>query len=172
MVTDTAPGLALGMEKAEGDVMRRKPRNANDSVFSDGAGRDMIMQGLIMGIIVILSYFIGEYIETGVWRIAQSADGISMAFLTLNFIEMFHAISMRSQRNSIFKMGNVNWWLVAAFIFSTVLNLGVLYIPFFANIFGFTSISLLELAIAFGLALLIIPIIEITKLIERKHRKE
>lgn len=58
MVTDTAPGLALGMEKAEGDVMRRKPRNANDSVFSDGAGRDMIMQGIIMGIIVILSYFI------------------------------------------------------------------------------------------------------------------
>lgn len=172
MVTDSAPGLALGMEKAEGDVMRRKPRNAKDSIFSNGAGRDMIIQGLVMGILVVLSYFIGEYMENGVWRLVASEDGMSMAFLTMNFIEMFHAVCMRSQRNSIFTMKTMNWWLVGAFALTTIFTLGVIYIPFFVNIFGFTTISLVEFLTAFGLAFLIVPVIEITKLIEKKINKK
>lgn len=171
MVTDSAPGLALGMENAEGDVMRRKPRKSDDSVFSDGAGRDMIIQGLVMGFLVVLSYFIGEYIESGVWKLSNSGDGMSMAFLTMNFIEMFHAVCMRSQRNSIFTMKNMNWWLAGAFALTTIFTLGVIYIPFFVNIFGFTSISFIEFITAFGLAFLIVPIIEITKFIERKFQK-
>lgn len=168
MVTDSAPGLALGMEKAEGDIMNRKPRNSSDTVFSNGAGRDMIIQGLIMGILVVLSFFIGEYMETGIWKLGPSKDGISMAFLTINFVEVFHAICMRSQRHSIFTMKTMNWWLLGAFILTTAFTLGVIYIPFFVNLFGFTSISLIEFFIAFGLAFLIIPIIEMTKLIEMK----
>ncbi len=167
MVTDSAPGLALGMEKAEGDIMRKKPRSADESVFSDGAGRDMIVQGLIMGALVVLSYFIGEYIESGVWRLAVSGDGMSMAFLTMNFSEMFHAVCMRSQKKSIFTLKTMNWWLVGAFILTTIFTLGVIYIPFFVNLFGFTSISFKEFITAFGLAFLIVPIIEITKLIGR-----
>ncbi len=172
MVTDSTPGLALGMEKAEDDVMKRKPRNADDSVFSDGAGRDMIVQGLVMGLLVVLSYFIGEYMESGVWGIMESGEGMSMAFLTMNFIEMFHAVCMRSQRNSIFTMKTMNWWLIGAFVLTTGITLGVIYIPFFVKIFGFTSISLAEFLTAFGLAFLIVPIIELTKLVERKLKKE
>lgn len=172
MVTDSAPGLALGMEKAEGDIMKRKPRKSNESVFSNGAGRDMIIHGLIMGFLVVLSFFIGEYMENGVWRLAESGDGMSMAFLTMNFIEMFHAVCMRSQRNSIFKMRHMNWWLLGAFILTTMFTLGIIYIPFFVKLFGFTSISFVEFITAFGLAFLIVPIIEITKLIERKISKE
>ncbi|MCI8833169.1 MAG: cation-translocating P-type ATPase [Clostridia bacterium] len=172
MVTDSAPGLALGMEKAEGDIMKRKPRKSNEGVFSNGAGRDMIIHGLIMGFLVVLSFFIGEYMETGVWRLAESGDGMSMAFLTMNFIEMFHAVCMRSQRNSIFRMRHMNWWLLGAFILTTIFTLGIIYIPFFVNLFGFTSISFIEFLTAFGLAFLIVPIIEITKLIEKKINKE
>lgn len=172
MVTDSAPGLALGMEKAEGDIMKRKPRKSNEGVFSDGAGRDMIIHGLIMGFLVVLSFFIGEYMETGVWRLTESRDGMSMAFLTMNFIEMFHAVCMRSQRNSIFKMRHMNWWLLGAFILTTIFTLGIIYIPFFVNLFGFTSISFIEFITAFGLAFLIVPIIEITKLIEKRFRKK
>lgn len=172
MVTDSAPGLALGMEKAEGDIMKRKPRKSNEGVFSNGAGRDMIIHGLIMGFLVVLSFFIGEYMETGVWRLAESGDGMSMAFLTMNFIEMFHAVCMRSQRNSIFKMRHMNWWLLGAFILTTIFTLGIIYIPFFVNLFGFTSISFIEFITAFGLAFLIVPIIEITKLIEKRINKE
>lgn len=172
MVTDSAPGLALGMEKAEGDIMKRKPRKSNEGVFSNGAGRDMIIHGLIMGFLVVLSFFIGEYMETGVWRLAESGDGMSMAFLTMNFIEMFHAVCMRSQRNSIFKMRHMNWWLLGAFILTTIFTLGIIYIPFFVNLFGFTSISFIEFITAFGLAFLIVPIIEITKLIEKRINKD
>ena len=169
MVTDSTPGLALGMEKAEGNLMKRKPRPANEGVFSDGAGLDMIIQGVIMAAIVIASFFIGEYMQNGVWRIAESADGVTMAFLTANFIEMFHAIAMRSQKHSIFTLKSFNFWLLGAFILTTVLTLIVIYVPFFANIFEFTKISFKEFLVAFGLAFSIIPIIEILKLFNKKY---
>ena len=172
MITDSAPGLSLGVEKAEGDIMKRKPRATNESVFSNGAGFDMMWQGIIMAILVVLSFFIGQHVELGHFGIFESADGMSMAFLTMNFIEMFHAVCMRSQRGSIFKLKNINWWMLWAFIGTTITTLGVIYIPFFVKIFGFTSISLKELAIAFGLAFLIVPIIEVVKFFERKMREK
>lgn len=148
--------------------MSRKPRSAGEGVFSDGAGLDMVVQGVIMAVIVILSFFLGEYLESGAWRLAESQDGITMAFLTANFIEMFHAIAMRSQKNSIFKMKTFNYWLLGAFLLTTFLTLIVIYVPFFANIFGFTHISLKEFLTAFGLAFSIIPIIEILKMFKKK----
>ena len=172
MVTDSAPGLALGTEKAEGNIMERKPRPTNDSVFSDGAGIDMIWQGLVMAVLVIASFFIGQHLELGYFGIFESADGMSMAFLTMNFVEIFHAICMRSQRNSIFKLKTMNWWLLGAFALSTILTMGVIYIPFFSKLFKFTSISFVELAVAMGLAFAIIPIIEIVKFFQRKCKKK
>ena len=171
MVTDSTPGLALGTEKAEGNIMKRKPRPTKDSVFSGGAGVDMIFQGLLMAALVILSFFIGQHVELGYFGIFESPDGMSMAFLTANFVEMFHAICMRSQRKSIFKLKTMNWWLVGAFILTTILTIAVIYIPFFTKLFGFTAISLKEFVIAFGLAFLIVPIIEIMKFIQRKRMK-
>ena len=171
MVTDSTPGLALGMEKAEGDLMKRKPRSSSEGIFSGGAGFDMIIQGIIMAIIVVISFFIGQHMELGYYGIFESKDGITMAFLTANFIEMFHAISMRSQRQSLFKMKTFNWWLLGAFLLTTVLTLGVIYIPVVANLFELTSISFLELAVAFGLAFAIVPIIEIIKFFQRRSAK-
>jgi len=168
MVTDSTPGLALGMEKAEGNLMKRKPRGTNEGVFAGGVGINMILQGIIMAIIVTLSFFIGQYIELGYFGIFESHDGITMAFLTANFIEMFHAISMRSLKNSIFKMNSFNWWLLGAFLLTTLLTCGVIYIPFLANLFEFTAIDLTEFLVAFGLAFLIVPVIEIIKFFQRR----
>ena len=172
MITDSAPGLSLGMEKAEGDIMKRKPRPSNEGVFSNGAGFDMIWQGIIMAILVILSFFIGEYMESGKWALKASVDGMSMAFLTMNFAEMFHCVCMRSQRGSIFRLKTMNWWLVGAFVLTTLFTLSVIYVPFFVNLFGFATISLKELLVSFSLAFVIIPIIEIVKFIERKCSKK
>lgn len=173
MVTDSAPGLALGMEKPEGNLMKRKPRNSNDSVFSGGAGIDMILQGIFMAIFIIISYFVGEFIETGSIHLGiSSLDGMSMAFLTTNFVEIFHAISMRSQRESIFKLKSFNWWLLGAFALSTIFTIGVIYIPFFAKLFSFTAISLKEFLIAFVLALAVIPGIEFIKFFQRRLGKK
>ena len=171
MVTDSAPGLALGMEKAEGNLMKRKPRSSKEGVFSGGAGIDMILQGLFMGFIVIASFFIGQYIELGHMGIFESIDGMTMAFLTANFVELFHAVCMRSQRGSIFTMKTFNWWLFGAFVLTTILTICVIYIPFLTKLFELSTISIFEFAVAFGLAFLVVPVLEIIKFIQRKTAK-
>ena len=171
MVTDSAPGLALGMEKAEGNLMKRKPRSSKEGVFSGGAGIDMILQGLFMGFIVIASFFIGQYIQIGHMGIFESIDGMTMAFLTANFVELFHAVCMRSQRGSIFTMKTFNWWLFGAFVLTTILTICVIYIPFLTKLFELSTISIFEFAVAFGLAFLVVPVLEIIKFIQRKTAK-
>jgi len=173
MVTDSTPGLALGMEKAEGDLMKRKPRNSNESIFSGGAGFGIISQGIIMAIIIICSFFIGQHMETGKFGIFESVDGMTMAFLTANLIQIFHAICMRSQDESIFRLKTHNFWLAGAFVLSLILTLGVIYIPTLSNVFGLAHINFKEFLVAFGLAFLIVPIKEIIKIYQRaKFRKQ
>ena len=171
MVTDSAPGLALGMEKAEGNLMKRKPRSSKEGVFSGGAGIDMILQGLFMGFIIIASFFVGQYIELGHMGIFESIDGMTMAFLTANFVELFHAVCMRAQRGSIFTMKTFNWWLFGAFVLTTILTICVIYIPFLTKLFELSTISIFEFAVAFGLAFLVVPVLEIIKFIQRKTAK-
>lgn len=168
MVTDSTPGLALGMEKAEGNLMKRKPRNSNEGVFSDGAGSSMIIHGIIMAFIVLLSFFMGQYIELGHYGIFESVDGMTMAFLTANLIEMFYAVCMRTQKGSILKMKTRNKWLIGSFILSLFFTVIVIYIPGLSKLFGLASISLQEFAIAFGLAFLVIPITEVAKFFQRR----
>lgn len=172
MVTDSTPGLALGMEKAEGNLMKRKPRNSNEGVFSDGAGSSMIIHGVIMAFIVLLSFFIGQYIELGHYGVFESVDGMTMAFLTANLVEMFYAICMRTQKGSILKMKTRNKWLLGSFMLSLIFTAGVIYIPALSNLFGLASISFKEFAIAFGLAFLVIPITEVAKYFQRRKTNE
>ena len=172
LVTDCFPALALGMEKPEADIMHRKPRKTTDGVFAGGLGVDMAYQGLVVSALVLIAYFIGHYIESGVWEIANSPDGISMAFLTMSMAEIFHSFNMRSQRGSIFSMKGQNkaLWLagVASFLATTL----VVEVPFLAEAFEFEHISLTEYGIAIALAFLVIPIVEIVKFFERKFGKQ
>ena len=171
MITDSIPGLTLGLEKAEGDIMNRKPRPTNESVFSDGAGSDMIWQGIIMSILVLLSFFIGQYLEDGTLGFEYSKHGMTMAFLTMNFAEMFHAVSMRNQKKSIFSLKSFNWYMFFSCIGIIIITIGLIYIPVFINLFGFSKIGINEFIIAFFLALLVIPIIEVGKFMKRNFNK-
>ncbi len=171
LVTDCFPALALGMEKAEPNIMRRKPRNAKAGIFADGMGFDIGYQGLLVTILVMTSYFIGHFMESGVWEIADSADGMTMAFLTMSMAEIFHSFNMRSQRGSIFKLGSQNKVLIIAGIGTIVLTTLVCEIPFLAAAFEFTSVSFVEYVIAIVLGALIVPIVEIVKFIQRKMEK-
>ena len=112
LVTDCFPALALGMEKAEGDIMRRRPRPAKDGIFAGGMGFDIAYQGVLISVLVLAAYFVGHYIETGVWTITDSADGTTMAFLTMSMAEVCHSFNMRSLRGCIFTMGTKNKALV------------------------------------------------------------
>jgi Ca2+-transporting ATPase len=174
LVTDSFPALALGMEKAENNVMKREPRSSKDGVFAGGLGIDVIYQGLLVSILVLLSYFIGNYMETNSWALKMvdgemyfSAHGTTMAFLTMSMAEIFHSFNMRSQRGSLFtiKKQNVVLWLAAAG--TLLLTTLVCEVGFLANAFGFTAIGWTEYAIALGVGFCVIPVVEIVKLFQR-----
>lgn len=171
LVTDCFPALALGMEKAEPDIMNRKPRDAKAGIFADGMGVDIAYQGLLVTILVMISYFTGHYMESGVWEISNSADGMTMAFLTMSMAEIFHSFNMRSQRGSIFKLGSQNKVLLGAAVLTLILTTLVCEIPFLASAFGFTSVSFMEYIIAIVLGVLVIPVVELVKMIQRKSKR-
>ena len=171
LITDCFPALALGMEKSEADIMKRKPRDPKEGIFAGGMGFDVFFQGFIVTVLVMASYLIGHYYESGVLEFVDSADGTTMAFLTLSMVEIFHSLNMRSRRGSIFKMETHNKFLYGAMIASLVLTTAVIEVPFLAAAFEFTPIDLPEYAIALGLAVLIIPIMKVVKAVQRSMGK-
>ena len=168
LVTDCFPALALGMEKAEPGIMKRKPRPAKAGIFAGGMGFDIAYQGLMISALTLASYFIGHFMESGLWEITESADGMTMAFLTMSMAEIFHSFNMRSQRGSLISLKTTNALLNGAAIASLVLTTAVCEIPFLANAFGFTSVELSEYLVAIALAFLTIPLVELVKWVQRK----
>jgi Ca2+-transporting ATPase len=171
LITDCFPALALGLERGEKDIMERQPRSASEGVFAGGLGLDVALQGLVVTAITLASYFLGHYLEAGTFEIVDSPDGMTMAFLTLSMIEIFHSFNMRSRRKSLFSLKSHNGWLWGAMALSLVLTTLVIYVPFLSTAFGFQEISLVEYAVALGLAVSIIPIMELAKLVLRKLGK-
>ena len=183
LITDCFPALALGMEKPEADVMNRKPRDSKEGIFADGLGVAVFYQGLLVTLITLASYLIGRYVlvasdphAAGLAGEALAAYGAkvgtSMAFLTLSLCEICHAFNMRSLHGSIFKMKSQNVWLWGAGALSLLLTTVVIEVPFLANAFELARLDLPEYAIAFGLAILIIPIVEVVKIFHRMVDKK
>lgn len=171
LITDCFPALALGLEKSESDIMKKKPRDPKEGIFAGGMGFDVAFQGAVVTILVMISYLVGHRIESGVWEFVNSADGTTMAFLTLSMVEICHSLNMRSRRGSIFKLNSHNVFLYGAMLVSLILTTVVIEVPFIAKAFQFTPIDFTEYLIALGLAVLIIPIMEIVKAIQRKLGK-
>ncbi|MDD4711668.1 MAG: HAD-IC family P-type ATPase, partial [Eubacteriales bacterium] len=171
LITDTFPALALGMEEPEHDVMNRPPRPKDEGIFAGGLGVDAVYQGIMVAILTLAAFLIGHFVESGRWEFVNSADGMTMAFLTMSMAEVFHSFNMRSQRGSIFSHKTHNKYLTGAMALSLLLTTAVIYIPFLSNAFGFEAISLQEYFIAMALAVSVIPIVEIVKLFQRKFGK-
>ncbi len=173
LITDCLPALSLGMENAEGDIMKRKPRDSKEGIFAGGLGFGVIYQGVMVTLITLASYFIGMY------ALAPNHAGVSaeslattMAFLSLSMAEIFHSFNMRSLRSSIFTIKKQNWWLWGAAGFSLLLTTLVIEIPFLASAFSLAQLGIVEYGVAIGLAFLVIPIVEIVKLIQRQMEKK
>jgi len=171
LITDCFPALALGMEKGESDLMLRKPRESKDGIFAGGLGADVAYQGILVTLVTLAAYFIGHFMEAGVWEITNSADGMTMAFLTMSMAEIFHSFNMRSQRGSLFTMKHQNGYLIGAMLVSLLLTTVVIYVPALAIAFDFKEISFREYSVALGLAFSVIPIVEIVKVFQRKFSK-
>ena len=179
LVTDCFPALALGMEDAEGDIMRRKPRKASDGVFAGHMGMDCIVQGIAITLLVLASFFVGVYFDMGYISIADMVagtadeEGVMMAFITLNMVEIFHCFNMRSRRASLFTMKKQNWWLWGSAAMALVLTVIVTDVPALAQMFfGNVTLEPRGVICALLIALLIIPIVEVYKAIMRHVEKE
>ena len=171
LITDAFPALALGMEAGEKDIMQRPPRDRKEGIFAGGLGVDVVWQGFVIALLTLAAYLIGDYMERGHFAIENSADGMTMAFLTMSLTEMFHAFNMRREKGSIFAAHRQNWYLFGAMAFSLIATTAVIYIPALKQAFQFESISPAEYLTAVGLAFLIIPIVELVKLFRRLGSK-
>ena len=175
LITDCFPALALGMEKPEASIMTRKPRDSKEGIFAGGLGFAVAYQGVLVTVITMVSYLIGRFwlaelhhaeaIAAGTY--SAEMLGTSMAFLTLSLCEICHAFNMRSLHGSIFRMKGQNLWLWGAGVLSLILTTLVIEVDFLAKAFELAHLDLMEYGIAFGLAILIIPIVEIIKIIHR-----
>jgi Ca2+-transporting ATPase len=155
--------MALGNEAAESDIMKKPPRRSSDSIFSQGLGLDVLWQGFVIAVLVFVSFLIGK-------EVSQEA-AMTMAFMTLSMCEIFHSFNMRSRDKSIFVLKGRNPYIWGATLLSAVLTFGVVYIPKVNDVFDLVAISGQNLAVALGLAILIIPIVEVKKLVQKSIRK-
>ena len=186
LITDCFPALALGLEKGDPDIMSRKPRNSKDGIFAGGMGFDCAYQGVMVTVLTLVAYVLGivmaspEHMTLSQIFAVNDANeathllhqnGMTMAFLTLSMAEIFHSFNMRSRRQSIAKMGSMNWYLLGAMVLSLLLSSAVIYIPFLSKAFDFAPIDAREYFAALLLAFMVVPIVEIVKLIQRKTNK-
>ena len=176
LITDSLPALAMCMEAAEPDIMQRKPRNSKDGIFANGMGADTLFQGIVIAALTLIAYFIGVRhagvgLAEAVANDQAGLEGMTMAFLTLSMVEMFHSLNMRSRRASVFKLPTQNVWAWGAFALSLVLTYIVIETPL-SGLFNFAELDMVHYGISMALAASIIPIVEIYKAIMRSVEKD
>ena len=177
LVTDCFPALALGMEEAESDTMHRPPRASGDSIFAGGLFFDIAYQGILVTALTVLSYIVGSVLDPNVGSFTAlraaglSEYGMTMAFLTMSMCEIFHSFNLRSQRKSVFSLKTRNRVLWAAMTGSLILTTLLLEVPFLSRAFSFLPIGPAGYAIAIALAVLVVPVVETVKSIQRRSAK-
>jgi len=158
LVTDGLPALALGMEPVESDVMLRRPKPKNESIFAQGLGVRVVLQGLMFAVLTLTGFYLGLH-TGGTVEAAQT-----MAFLVLAVSQLFHAFNVRST-HSLFVVGlGSNPYMLGAFAVSLLLIALITFIPPVAVVFGLVPLTKQLYLTALGLAFVPVVIIEIEKL--------
>jgi len=164
LVTDGLPGLALASEPAEANIMKRSPRNSKENIFSNGMATHILWVGFLMGISTLGIQFWA--MNNGIlhWQ--------TMAFTVLCFSQMGHVMAIRSERESLFKIGMFsNKPLLGALLLTVALQLTIIYSSFFNNIFKTQPLSIYELAITLAVSSIVFWAVEIEKWIIRIKTK-
>ena len=166
LVTDSLPALALGMEPVERSVMTEKPRSARDPLFNRAFSLRLAWQGAMVGLLTLAAYWLGEYILSDPARADATAN--TMAFATLTFCQLFHAFDVRSEDQSLFRLGLLsNPAMNKAFLVGMTLQLSVLVIPPLMEVFRVCPLSPVEWACVLGLAVLPVVVCELEKAVRR-----
>ncbi|MBD1432212.1 cation-translocating P-type ATPase [Sphingobacterium sp. DN00404] len=177
LLTDTLPAVALGMDPGDKDVMKEKPRPLNDNFFSHGAGRRIILAGILIGLLTIVA-FAGGYHAKGY---SPFADNIpeniheyarTLAFLTIIGCQLFYSFSFRHAYKSIFRVGFFsNRSLFGAVVIGLLLQLIVLYVPFMTAAFKLQAVGIQEWLAVFGLSIIPLLANEVVKVFIRRKMK-
>jgi Ca2+-transporting ATPase len=171
LVTDGLPGLALSVEPAERGTMKRPPFHPNESVFSRGIGRQILWVGVLMGLV---SLGIGYYEWAASGRLMtegeESTIWQTMVFTTLTLAQMGNALAIRSNRDSLFKIGLLsNKPMVVAVVSTFLLQMAVVYWEPLQGFFSTVALSLEQLAICLVLSTVVFWAIEVEKWFMRRQ---
>lgn len=155
LVTDSIPGIALGLEKPDKDIMNRKPMDSKKGIFADGLWGKIFVEGFMIGMLTILAFSIGNKYSLEVGR--------TMAFISLGILELVHSFNIKSEE-SIFKSGiTENKYLLGAFIIGTILQVGVAIIPGISNLFELVPLNGIQWIYVALISISPITIIEVQK---------
>lgn len=163
LITDSLPAFGIGMEEAEDSIMDSKPRSKNEGFFANGYAWKICLEGLVIGGVTLIAYIIGEQVS--------HALGQTMAFLTLSSTQLFHAYNVKSNNSVFNKKSYKNKFMNFAFILGFTLQIFVIYCPGIRDLFEFQSLPFTHLMISIGLSLVMVVIMEISKLIQKKKSK-
>jgi Ca2+-transporting ATPase len=167
LVTDGLPALALAVEPAEPNVMKRPPHDPGESIFARGLGAYMIRIGIILAILAIgLMAWSYGYVQSNPTATDPNGDRWkTMVFTTLCIAQMGHALAIRSNTRLTIELNPLsNPFVLAAVIFTTILQLMLVYVPFLREFFGTHYLGLPELGICIGVSLLMFIWVELEKL--------
>lgn len=171
LVTDTLPAVALGVDPVERDIMKRKPRGKKSN-FLSAVGISIIYQGILEGILVLGVYQIGLHIgpHIGNYKLLHG-DALTMAFLTLGLIQLFHAFNSKFITKSIFCKDTLkNKWFNLAIIVSAII-MSAVEIPGLTSLFKVTELNITQWLVVLTAGILMIAIVEIVKLFQRNAEK-
>lgn len=172
LVTDTFPAIALGVEKEEKGIMQHQPRGKDSNLLSNGVGANIIYQGILEGLITLGVYWIAITFPYHHTSAEIHADALTMAYITLGLLQLFHAFNCKSLHGTIFsKQIFNNKFFNLSVLVSTVLLASTIFVPGFNKMFHVTQLALPQWLIVIGAGILLIVIVEIVKFFQRKSRK-
>lgn len=169
LVTDTLPAIALGLEPVEQGIMKRAPRGRKSNFFSGGVSSSIVYQGILEGLLVLTTYQLGLNFGPHMDNAnLQHADALTMAFLTLGLIQLFHAFNSKYIHQSIFSKHTFsNKWFNWAIVISAVVMAAV-ELPFMTKFFDVTELNGLQWLIVLAAGICMIIIVEIVKFCQRQ----
>lgn len=160
LITDSLPAFALGMEPTEKNVMKRKPRGKNEGFFSGGLGFTIAWQGLMIGVLTLIAYAIGNSQDHTV--------GMTMAFITLCGCQLVHSFNVKSSESVLNRSLFNNPYLWGALAAGLLLQVVILAVPELSFIFKLQPLNAAQWGICLALCLSTTVICEIVKCVHKK----
>jgi Ca2+-transporting ATPase len=161
LVTDGLPGLAFTAEPAEPGVMRRRPRPPDESIFAHGMWQHILWVGLFVA---------GVSLASQAWAIGRGVEyWQTVTFTVLTISQLFHSMAVRSERESLFRIGiTTNLPMLGAVLLTVALQLAVIYTPALNPIFKTQPLPAFDLAVCLALSSLVLLVVEVEKALVRR----